>query len=101
MFTNPTRDVIDKYRLVWESEITSKTINFYLALVNCIFYSLSSAGLIESSLYCLVMSGIKAALKAAKTALDAENYDLVVTQCQIVLASDAQNYFAYVASNTE
>ncbi|KAG9963923.1 TPR-like protein, partial [Aureobasidium melanogenum] len=40
------------------------------------------------------MSGNKAALKAAKVALDAENYDDAVTQCQIVLASDSQNYFA-------
>lgn len=45
------------------------------------------------------MSGNKAALKAAKTALDAEKYDEVVTQCQIVLASDSQNYFAYVAAD--
>jgi len=44
------------------------------------------------------MSGNKAALKAAKVALDAENYDDAVTQCQIVLASDAQNYFAYVST---
>jgi predicted negative regulator of RcsB-dependent stress response len=44
------------------------------------------------------MSGNKAALKAAKVALDAENYDDAVTQCQIVLASDSQNYFAYVIS---
>jgi predicted negative regulator of RcsB-dependent stress response len=46
----------------------------------------------------VTMSGNKAALKAAKVALDAENYDDAVTQCQIVLASDSQNYFAYVAS---
>lgn len=38
------------------------------------------------------MSTNKAALKAAKTALDAEDYDTVVTQAQIVLASDAGNY---------
>lgn len=36
----------------------------------------------------------KAALKAAKAALDEEDWDKVVTQAQIVLASDAQNYFA-------
>jgi superkiller protein 3 len=38
------------------------------------------------------MSANKAALKAAKTALDAEDYQTVVTQAQIVLASDAGNY---------
>jgi superkiller protein 3 len=38
------------------------------------------------------MSTNKAALKAAKTALDAEDYQTVVTQAQIVLASDAGNY---------
>jgi superkiller protein 3 len=38
------------------------------------------------------MSTNKAALKAAKTALDAEDYQTVVTQSQIVLASDSGNY---------
>lgn len=38
------------------------------------------------------MSTNKAALKAAKTALDAEDYETVITQAQIVLASDSQNY---------
>ena len=38
------------------------------------------------------MSANKAALKAAKSALDAEDYETVVTQAQIVLASDAGNY---------
>ena len=38
------------------------------------------------------MSAKKAALKAAKSALDAEDYETVVTQAQIVLASDAGNY---------
>jgi len=47
------------------------------------------------------MSGNKAALKAAKVALDAENYDDAVTQCQIVLASDSQNYFAWVVSRSD
>lgn len=36
----------------------------------------------------------KAALKAAKAALDAENWDEVVTQAEVVLAADAKNYFA-------
>lgn len=40
------------------------------------------------------MSTNKAALKAAKTALDAEDYETVVTQAQVVLASDSQNYTA-------
>lgn len=40
------------------------------------------------------MSSNKAALKAAKTALDAEDWDQVITQAQIVLASDSKNYFA-------
>ncbi|GAB7332739.1 hypothetical protein MBLNU13_g04480t1 [Cladosporium sp. NU13] len=38
------------------------------------------------------MSTNKAALKAAKAALDAEDYETVVTQSQIVLASDSSNY---------
>jgi len=38
------------------------------------------------------MSTNKAALKAAKTALDGEDYETVVTQAQIVLASDSGNY---------
>lgn len=38
------------------------------------------------------MSTNKAALKAAKAALDAEDYETVVTQSQIVLASDSGNY---------
>lgn len=40
------------------------------------------------------MSSNKAALKAAKTALDAEDWEKAVTQAQIVLASDSENYFA-------
>ncbi|KAL1303135.1 hypothetical protein AAFC00_006567 [Neodothiora populina] len=36
----------------------------------------------------------KAALKAAKAALDAENWDEVVTQAENVLSSDSNNYFA-------
>ncbi|KAI9697842.1 MAG: Superkiller protein 3 [Bogoriella megaspora] len=40
------------------------------------------------------MSGSKAALKAAKAALDAGKYDEAVTQAQVALASDSDNYFA-------
>ncbi|KAI9685324.1 MAG: Superkiller protein 3 [Bathelium mastoideum] len=40
------------------------------------------------------MSGSKAALKAAKAALDAGNYDEAITQAEIVLAADPKNYFA-------
>lgn len=36
----------------------------------------------------------KAALKAAKSALDAGDFDGAITQTQTVLASDSQNYFA-------
>ena len=36
----------------------------------------------------------KAALKAAKAALDAEDYDLVITEARKVLASDTHSYFA-------
>ncbi|KAK3049478.1 Superkiller protein 3 [Extremus antarcticus] len=36
----------------------------------------------------------KAALKAAKAALDEENYELAITQARAVLASDGNNYFA-------
>lgn len=40
------------------------------------------------------MASNKAALKAAKAALDAEKWDEVIVQAYIVLASDPQNYFA-------
>lgn len=40
------------------------------------------------------MSSNKAALKAAKAALDGQNYDEAITQAQAVLDSDANNYFA-------
>jgi superkiller protein 3 len=40
------------------------------------------------------MSGTKAALKAAKVALDGQKYDEAVTQAQTVLSLDKQNYFA-------
>ncbi|KAI7617363.1 hypothetical protein KC343_g9486, partial [Hortaea werneckii] len=37
---------------------------------------------------------VKANLKAAKAALDAQDWDKVVIEAQIVLASDSQNFFA-------
>jgi superkiller protein 3 len=40
------------------------------------------------------MSGTKAALKAAKAALDAQKYDDAVTHAQTVLGLDKHNYFA-------
>ncbi|KAK4981766.1 Superkiller protein 3 [Elasticomyces elasticus] len=40
------------------------------------------------------MASNKTALKAAKSALDAGKYDEAITQAQIILASDSQNYFA-------
>lgn len=40
------------------------------------------------------MSGAKAALKAAKSALEAQNYQEAVTQAQKVLATDSENYHA-------
>ncbi|KAF2237485.1 TPR-like protein [Viridothelium virens] len=42
------------------------------------------------------MSGSKAALKAAKAALDAQNYHEAVNQAHAVLASDPKNYFAHL-----
>ncbi|KZF21824.1 putative translation repressor/antiviral protein Ski3 [Xylona heveae TC161] len=42
------------------------------------------------------MSGVKAALKAAKSALDAQNYEEAVTQARIVLDIDAQSYHGNV-----
>ena len=38
----------------------------------------------------------KAALKAAKAALDAKKYDDVITQANTVLADDSKNYFATI-----
>ena len=40
------------------------------------------------------MSSTKAALKAAKAALDARNYDEAIAQAELVISSDPQNYFA-------
>jgi len=42
------------------------------------------------------MASNKAALKAAKSALDAHKWDEAIVQAQKVLASDGKNYFAYV-----
>ncbi|KAH0543323.1 hypothetical protein FGG08_002386 [Glutinoglossum americanum] len=42
------------------------------------------------------MSGTKAALKAAKAALDASKFDVAVAQSEKVLAADPQNYHANV-----
>jgi len=42
------------------------------------------------------MASNKAALKAAKSALDAHRWDDAIVQAQKVLTSDGQNYFAYV-----
>jgi hypothetical protein len=40
------------------------------------------------------MSGTKAALKAAKAALDAKMYDDAVSHAQMALSLDKRNYFA-------
>ncbi|OCL11622.1 hypothetical protein AOQ84DRAFT_373817 [Glonium stellatum] len=40
------------------------------------------------------MSSIKAGLKAAKAALDAQKYDEAIAQAERVISSDPQNYFA-------
>ena len=45
------------------------------------------------------MSGIKAALKAAKAALDANRYQDAVDQTKTVLKTDANNYHAYNFTN--
>ena len=42
------------------------------------------------------MSNVKAALKAAKSALDAQSYEEAAVQANTVLNSDPKNYFAYV-----
>lgn len=42
------------------------------------------------------MSNIKAALKAAKSALDAQNYAEAAIHANTVLNADPKNYFAYV-----
>lgn len=42
------------------------------------------------------MSTTKTALKAAKTALDKQNYDEAIEQAKKVLAEDPSNYHAYV-----
>lgn len=42
------------------------------------------------------MSGIKAALRAAKTALDANKYQDAIDQAKTVLKTDPNNYHAYI-----
>ena len=41
------------------------------------------------------MSGVKAALKAAKAALDANKYQDAIIQANMVLKVDSKNYHAY------
>lgn len=41
------------------------------------------------------MASTKAALKAAKSALDSQNWAEAVTQAKIVTAADPKNYFGY------
>jgi len=42
-----------------------------------------------------VMSNVKQALKAAKAALDAQDFAEAAAQAKIVLESDGKNYFGY------
>lgn len=42
------------------------------------------------------MSNVKAALKAAKAAIDSQRYQEAVTQAEKALALDPQNYHAWV-----
>ena len=42
------------------------------------------------------MSGTKAALKAAKAALDANKYQDAIDQAETVLKTDPKNYHAYI-----
>lgn len=46
------------------------------------------------------MASTKAALKAAKSAIDAQNWAEAITQANIVLAADSKNYFGYVVWST-
>lgn len=43
------------------------------------------------------MTSNKAALKAAKSALDSQKWDEAIVQAQKVLASDDKNYFGYTS----
>lgn len=43
------------------------------------------------------MAAIKTALKAAKAALDAHNYDDAIEQAHKVLSMDSDNYFGYAS----
>lgn len=42
------------------------------------------------------MSSVKQALKAAKAALDSQNFGEAASQARTVLEADSKNYFAYV-----
>ena len=45
------------------------------------------------------MAATKAALKAAKAALDVSDYKEAVKQANIVIAADTQNYFGYAMAH--
>ena len=49
----------------------------------------------NASYWPLNMSNVKAALKAAKAALDAHNYAEAAVQANTVLVADSKNYFGY------
>ena len=44
------------------------------------------------------MSATKAALKAAKAALDADNYEDAIDQARTVLRTESKNYHAYTVA---
>jgi superkiller protein 3 len=46
------------------------------------------------------MSSSKAALKAAKAAIDGQNYNEAIHQARKVLEADAKNYHAFVNTST-
>jgi len=45
------------------------------------------------------MSNVKQGLKAAKAALDSQNFSEAASQARNVLEADPKNYFAYVAGS--
>ncbi|KAI9670316.1 MAG: Superkiller protein 3 [Alyxoria varia] len=47
------------------------------------------------------MASVKAALKGAKSALEAQNYSEAALQARVVLEADDRNYFAYVSLSIE
>jgi cytochrome c-type biogenesis protein CcmH/NrfG len=74
--------------------VSSQQLAFQSPLRDGDFEGKHSIGLITVLAATGTMSSTKAALKAAKAALDAKKYDEAIGHAQTALSSDPKNYFA-------